>query len=405
MTFDIILYVHKKNKSGESPVIVQSIINRKVKRISLGYSCYESQWSSDVSRFNTTMPRWKQLNSNIAFIEDRLQVYVDDCVKGKLIFNYADFKSMVRPEVFDGDIVQCFDQDIESLQRRGKYSTAKARKNSISSMIEYFGSKKILFSSVSTIFLKKWDTHMVDAGLSESTISLYMRNVRTVYNQAIFEGIVPAEFYPFSRGVSDKGKYKIRTPDRNPRPLSFADINKIKNIRTAEYPDLQDSILYFLFSYFARGINLKDIANLTTENIVSGRIEYYRAKTIGRPVISIPVRGEIKIILDYFAHKSSEKYLFPVFNHIHKTERQRIDRLDSVRKRINHDLSVVRSILHIGPKITFYTARHTYAQVLKDNDVSVEIIQHNLNHKDLKTTKHYLKSLPSNFGDKTDGLL
>ena len=54
----------------------------------------------------------------------------------------------------------------------------------------------------------------------------------------------------------------------------------------------------FIFSYLCGGINFTDIANLTTANIVNGRLEYVRQKTHKKIKIGIPSEA-MKIIEKY----------------------------------------------------------------------------------------------------------
>lgn len=57
------------------------------------------------------------------------------------------------------------------------------------------------------------------------------------------------------------------------------------------------------------------------------------------------------------------------------------------------------------PGLSFYTARHTYADSLKKAGVSVEVISQALGHADLRTTDNYLKSFGDSVLDEADRLL
>ncbi|WP_129758457.1 tyrosine-type recombinase/integrase [Flavobacterium dauae] len=60
----------------------------------------------------------------------------------------------------------------------------------------------------------------------------------------------------------------------------------------------------------------------------------------------------------------------------------------------------VISKLEIPKKITYYCARHSFATILKFNNISIDIIKEALGHKDIKSTMSYLNTLPSNTLDK-----
>ncbi|MFC6267464.1 tyrosine-type recombinase/integrase [Frigoriflavimonas asaccharolytica] len=51
-------------------------------------------------------------------------------------------------------------------------------------------------------------------------------------------------------------------------------------------------------------------------------------------------------------------------------------------------------------KNTYYCARHSFATALKFNNVSIDIIQEALGHKDIQSTMSYLNTLPQTILDK-----
>jgi len=63
-------------------------------------------------------------------------------------------------------------------------------------------------------------------------------------------------------------------------------------------------------------------------------------------------------------------------------------------KRTNKDLKEIARIAKVPnhDQITFYFARHTFANVLKTSGRSVEMIKELLGHEDIKTTQIYLGS-------------
>lgn len=57
------------------------------------------------------------------------------------------------------------------------------------------------------------------------------------------------------------------------------------------------------------------------------------------------------------------------------------------------------------PALSFYTARHSYADILKKSGVSVEVISEALGHADIRTTDSYLKGFGDSVLDDADRLL
>jgi site-specific recombinase XerD len=52
----------------------------------------------------------------------------------------------------------------------------------------------------------------------------------------------------------------------------------------------------------------------------------------------------------------------------------------------------IGTILGFDTKLTTYSARHSFATVLKRSGAPIEFISESLGHKDLKTTENYLDS-------------
>jgi site-specific recombinase XerD len=122
-----------------------------------------------------------------------------------------------------------------------------------------------------------------------------------------------------------------------------------------------------------------------------------------KPVrVVFPIRSEILDIINRY--KNLERgYLLPILNkNIHKTEKQKLDRISKVRKKVNRDLKILGKQSGVEG-LTTYWARHSYASYMFRKGMPVMMIKESLRHKNLKTTEIYLKSLGldaiSNFED------
>lgn len=160
---------------------------------------------------------------------------------------------------------------------------------------------------------------------------------------------------------------------------------------------------YFFASFYLRGINLVDLLELKwSQNIVAGRLIYKRKKT--GEEITIKLRQEVLNIFNSF--KSDNDFIFPVYSDeiSVKTKRARLGNLGKfirvTLRKISSDLG-----LKIGKRITYYSARHSYAMTLKRAGNSNEIIKEGLAHADQSTTNVYLDSFENEVLDKADDYL
>jgi integrase len=155
---------------------------------------------------------------------------------------------------------------------------------------------------------------------------------------------------------------------------------------------------FWLFSYFANGINMKDIALLKFRHIQGEYIVFERAKTLRttrsnpRP-ISIYITDEMKEIMDRWSNvpTTPEDYIFPVLEPRCNLERQR-KLIQQFTKTTNKWMKKIGTTLEFDMPVTTYAARHSFSTVLKRSGASIEFISEALGHSDVKTTESYLDS-------------
>jgi integrase len=101
--------------------------------------------------------------------------------------------------------------------------------------------------------------------------------------------------------------------------------------------------------------------------------------------------------------KSSDNYIFPFLKGGENAEDIRRITAD-VTKRINFKMDYIAKELNL-PHISTYTARHSFATVLKRSGANIAYISESLGHNDLKTTENYLASFEREEREKNASLL
>jgi integrase/recombinase XerD len=108
-------------------------------------------------------------------------------------------------------------------------------------------------------------------------------------------------------------------------------------------------------------------------------------------VIQVPLTEEISSIIVELGNedKRPNSYVFNVIN-----DKMDLDKQDRViRQKIGLTNKWLKVLCEANdlPAITTYWARHSYASMLKDLNISVEMIRELLDHSDIRTTEAYLK--------------
>ena len=158
---------------------------------------------------------------------------------------------------------------------------------------------------------------------------------------------------------------------------------------TAKYRD------YWLFLYLCNGINVADFVRLRYRNIVNGEICFVRQKTEHttktRKEIRVIIVPQMQTVIDRWGNMPApDNFIFPVLDGTEDAMRRKLKTLYLTRA-INKRMHAIGEALGIG-NITTYTARHSFATVLKRAGANIAYISESLGHQDLKTTENYLSS-------------
>ena len=162
----------------------------------------------------------------------------------------------------------------------------------------------------------------------------------------------------------------------------------------------KDSRMYrsqqlFLFSYYARGINFIDLAQLKHRiNIKGNEINYTRSKN--KRKYQYQLHSKALAIIEWFKSYSLQSdagYVFPLLMKIHDTPKKIDARIDSGLKDLNEDLKVMAKDLKLEKDLTSYVARHSFATNLRQKNVDLNIIQEAMGHETQLQTMTYLDEI------------
>jgi len=266
---------------------------------------------------------------------------------------------------------------------------------------EEFAGGDISFSSITVQWLRKCEQFWLKTKNQTST-GIHFRNIRAIMNEARKAGTIKETQYPFG-----KERFEIKTGEAHKKALSIKQIKDIfdysdGSVTTDKYKDL------WLFIYMCNGINVADLVKLKYSNIIDGEICFVRQKTERtskcRKEIRVIITPELQAIINLWGITiKPDNYIFPYLKGI-ETPLERKTITKELIKRINKRMKLIGEALSIG-KITTYTARHSFATVLKRGGANIAYISESLGHSDLKTTEAYLASFERDEREKNANLL
>lgn len=231
-------------------------------------------------------------------------------------------------------------------------------------------------------------------GASPTTVGIYLRHLRVIFNDAISDKIISRESYPFG-----KNQYVIPSGRNIKKALPKNVIEQLKKYQPAN--DLEQRALdFWLFSYFCNGMNFADIARLQWSNFdeKSMTLKFIRNKTIHTKKsdltpIQVKLRTETLVIIkNYGTHpRKQESYIFGFLNpamtakESHSAVKQFVKNTNKYMKRIAEKLGIEASL-------NSYTARHSFATILLRSNAPLKFISESLGHANIATTESYLAS-------------
>lgn len=383
----------KKNvlKNGLYPIYLRVTIDRKSKFYSTPFSCKLTEWNENQGEFTSKFRNHISFNKTLRKLKDDASDVISSLEKDFESYNLILFDKYYSKKDQQGfSFYDLFKKEINIFYDNGQISYSTSMKEALNALKQF---KKDLnnykFENIDFQFLTDFENFLRKRGANDGGIGVYMRNIRTIYNKAINYKIVQPQYYPFRDfKISKYKKRNIR------KALSENEFQSLINFNTETVPAAKNARYLYIFSYYARGMNFTDLAELKWSDLDSLQFSYNRNKTDVLLKIKLPDIPIIHEILQFYKiYKPFDTpYIFPILNkNLKDCTRDEIkNRKDSVLSYYNKQLKKILELCKIDKKITFYTARHTFATTALRKDVNINVIKQSLGHKRLSTTENYL---------------
>ncbi len=321
-------------------------------------------------------------NFTLSLLQEKMKVANDDSVSFNMLAN----------------------EKIDSLRSNGKAKTAKTYYDALQKFETHVG-KNVSFSAICSSLIQKFKEKMEKEGLSKTTISIYLRVVRSVCNLAISKKMLKEEQYPFSRSSYDSNKVKIpKGTKRKEHYLSVSEILKLMSYDTADNREdkhgryLCQALSLWLFSYLGNGMNLADMAFLTYDShyfkTKGHEFSFQRSKTAATTkdevIIYVPLIPKMNEILDRYAAKAEKgAYVFPFIIEGEKDSESIAKRIDEWNKRIGKRMKEICKAVGLEAEVTMTWARHSFKTNLMRKNVPAFYTEQAMGHVDNSVADNY----------------
>lgn len=399
-SISIYLDTRRAKASGKFPVKLR-VFTPAPRKQKLYPTIFEFTEKEFDSIWNTTKPRseYKDLRKKIQAIEVKANKVADNLTH----FTFEQFERQLYRKAGDGvNVKYQYEQSIQELINRNQIGTASTYNLSQKSIIEFLEKTtnqkygKLTLFDITPDWLNDYEYYMTETkGRSLTTVSMYLRVLRTIFNKAIDDKEIEKDYYPFG-----KRRYQVPATTIVKKALSKEQL-KILFHSQPETPEQQKAKDFWFFSYACNGMNVKDISLLRYKDIQDGKIEFYRAKT------RITSKANLKPVIAYlneFASSIIEKYGNKnkelsnlVFDIIAEglTPQQQQAKIKNFTRFINQHLKKLCKANVLPEQISTYWARHSFATNAVRNGATMEFIQESLGHGNLTTTQNYFAGFDS----------
>ncbi|MBT6763654.1 MAG: site-specific integrase, partial [Prolixibacteraceae bacterium] len=391
----------REKKNGNYPVKlrVYSPLIQKVRNYSTGMDMTKKEFESV---WETIKPR-KEKKDIRDFLE-ALKTKATEAANKCDPFSFELFDKKLHRRKGDGkNVIYHYNQRIQYFTELKRFGTAETYDLSLKSILKYIedtkGTKptKLPFNNITSSFLQKYENFMLEKGKSETTVSMYVRSLRAVFNHAIRENEVSEDIYPFG-----KNKYEIPAGNAVKKALSKSQLKVLFNA-TPAIPEQEKAKDFWFFSFVCNGMNINDIAMLKYKNIKGNTIEFKRAKTRQTAkkkstTIVVHLTDFSKQIIEKYGNedKNPENYIFSIIDSNTKPEEMK-PRIKNFTRLVNQHIKNLAKANELPEDISSYYARHTFATLSIQGGASMEFVQESLGHQNISTTQNYF----SGFEDET----
>lgn len=405
----------KKNKQDIYPVSLVIYDGKKQRRCPVLYNDIVLRLSpADYQASQSKRPKDKdRVNADI--ISENIKRAYD------IIYSLSPFSFEKFLAEFTGkgknknDIITAYHDLIQDAEKHKTLSikTVTGYRSALASLLQFFEYKdgkkpdEIPYNDITQKVLNQYRDYILSVEIvkdgkrikrkgTDTTVSMYLRTLQTVFNMAIDNRDIKPELMPFGKG---RGKFKIPSPKQAKRALNKAQVLALFNYRNECAPLVKKALDFWYMSFFGQGMNFNDILKLKYQDVTDIAFAFMRSKTNKQDGSN---KKQITVIIDDFIRymfatygnpdKSPDNYVFPVLNDS-MTDKDKIRVIENFIRSTNQQLKHAAKALNLPAGFSTYYARYSYVNVLLDSGVKMTFVSKSVGHGSTRTTEIYVSDM------------
>ena len=384
----------KVNDKGEAPIYLRLTQNRKSKYIALEAAVKPSDWNTKTGKVKVGVPNACQLNCYLAVKEaEATSIALELETRSKSV-TALDIKARIlgRPPADFFAFAEKYGK-----QMSPEWSVGNYRKflSVLAKFKEYKKGKKVYFDEVTVNLIRDFQRHLLEElGNKLNTVHSNLKVIRRIIIEAISDELIPYEKNPFLK-IRIKGEKSHRSY------LLDEELNRLKTLRLTPQSKLECHRDLYLFSANTGGIRISDLLLLRWRNFDRTHVTFRMKKTQEEVRIKVPDESLAILCRYYYQAKSRQPgekvnknaFIFPLL----KLDPAELDRekihnaISAATAYPNKDLGKLSKMACLDKRITFHTARHSWAIRALQKGMRIEYVSKILGHASVKQTEVYAR--------------
>lgn len=381
-----ILFSIKKRgkKQGKEMLYLRLTVNSKRADISLNRKIEITKWDSKKQRVHRNHPQATQINSYLNNIETKIHQHKNQMEHESKLVTCDSVKEYLfgRAEKLP-TLLKLFDYHMLKMKDILAHGTLKNYTTTEKYVSEFlkaeYNTSDVYLKQINYKFLVDFDAFLRQKPkLTNNGVMKHMERFKKLMN------------FAHSLEWLDKNPAKFFKLSYHKVDVNYLDKQELKQIETVKLNKSYHLIVrdMFVFACYT-GLAYSDVYNLTADHIqrgIDGQNWIYIRRQKTNTKVRIPLLDKpLELIAKYTNHpKCNNQQLLPVFSN----------------QKVNTYLKQVASLAKIKKKISFHTARHTFATtVTLINGVPIESISKLLGHTKLSTTQIYARIVDNKLAD------
>ncbi len=357
------LRANPREKDAAPFIIFVATINGKRVRKSIGFSIPVKYWNQ---KTETARPGYKdtnRINQKINAINRAMLELMDNGDRNSKTITPEDLNRIFENGAQGEDFIKYIERKAAE-----DLATLKIKKSSKNTYLSFARALKeykpvIPINQVNTQFWEKFKIHLIQKGNKKNSLWLKLLFLKNFISRARKDGIIEGNPLEFVTEKREKTRRDF---------LTIEEINKTEKFYFATATGTQKNILRaFLFSCFT-GLRISDIRAMRQGDIAGAWARITTQKNATPE--NIPLNNRAIKILQSGEGKGDQVFM-------------------SLNGQHNADLKKIFAILEIEKKLSFHSARHSFAtnSLLFSGDIAT--VSKLLGHAEIKTTQIYAKTL------------